>query len=59
MFYALLPAFTVSSVGKFLPTSSNEYKKALFRYICFVFEGVEVNFSIKLGENELLSVFRN
>lgn len=44
MFYALLPAFTVSSVGKFLPTSSNEYKKALFRYICFVFEGVGVNF---------------
>lgn len=59
MFYALLPAFTVSSAGKFLPMSSDGHKMALFRCICFVFEGVVVNFSIKLEENELLSVFRN
>lgn len=39
MFYALLPAFTVSSAGKFLPMSSDGHKMALFRCICFVFEG--------------------
>lgn len=49
MFYALLPPFTVSSVGKFLPMRSDEYKKALFRCICFVFEGGGGEFFHKSG----------
>lgn len=47
MFYVLLPVFTVSSAGKFLPMSSDEHKTALFRRICFVFELGSGEFSHK------------
>lgn len=50
--------FTVSSVGRFLPMNSNEHKKGFVQvYLFFILEGMI--FSIKLGENELLSVFRD
>lgn len=51
MLYYLL--FTVSSTGKFLPRSGHEYKKALFRCICFCIcwgGGVEGNFFHKTRE---------
>lgn len=66
IFYALYLLFTVSSVGKFLPMSSNEYKKGFIQVYLFFFicqwggggVGWRADFFHITRENELLSVFR-